>query len=185
MIILIVGGASSGKSSYAEELLINAPEPHIYIATLHVYGEEERQRVARHKAMRAGKNFSVIERECDMAELNLNASGGSVLLECIANLVANQMYDPKDWHQRNLAEVEANVLADIDALERQCQNLIIVSNEVGSEVTQYSNETLDYINLVGRINCILASRADYVVECVSGIRIAIKGDVPAWMRCVQ
>ena len=176
MIMLVTGGAASGKSAYAEEVLLSAPGPHVYIATLRVYGDEERQRIARHKQLRAGKGFQVIECSENVAALTLpqELCGGTVLLECLGDLVANEMYEPETFAVRANRVVEQHVLEGIAALEKQCTALIVVTNEVGADGCTYSPETENYQHLLGRLNCLIAAKASKVVECCAGQPYCIK-----------
>ena len=89
MLHLITGGSGSGKSRYAEgEILKLGPGRRIYIATMYPSDEESRQRIARHRAMRAEKNFETIECYTAMAHKEF-PKGANILLECMSNLVAN------------------------------------------------------------------------------------------------
>ena len=94
MFTLVIGGAASGKSEYAEELILASPlRPRIYIATMEPFGAEGQARIARHRELRRGKGFQTVERYTGIAGLKLPA-GGAVLLECLGNLAANELYSP-------------------------------------------------------------------------------------------
>ena len=184
---LITGGAASGKSAFAEELLLSAPGPRVYIATLRVYSDEERQRVARHEQLRAGKGFQVVERSENLAALELpqELQGGAILLECLGDLVANEMYEPETWERINSQKVCDSVLNGLAMLESCCENLIVVTNEVGADGVSCSQETQAYIRLLGKLNCSLASQWDNVIECVSQVPCVLKGELSAWTSCVR
>lgn len=170
MFHLITGGSGSGKSEYAENLVLSAGEgERIYVATMIPYGEEGRQRVERHRKLRAQKRFRTVECYTGLAELSF-PQNGIVLLECVSNLTANEMYETNGAHEQT---VEA-ILRGIDSLRAQVKHLFVVTNEVFSDGITYDEEMMRYIAYLGAINCALAQRADRVTEVVCGIPVKIK-----------
>lgn len=170
MLHVITGGSGSGKSEYAENLVLSAGEgERIYVATMIPYGEEGRQRVERHRRLRAQKRFRTVECYTKLAELVL-PQNGIVLLECMSNLTANEMYEANGAHERT---VEA-ILQGIDRLREQVRHLFVVTNEVFSDGITYDEETTRYIAYLGAVNCALAQRADAVTEVVYGIPVKVK-----------
>ena len=125
MLTLVIGGAASGKSAFAESLCLCAPLPRTYLATMQVWDAECAARVAKHRAMRAEKQFDTVECPLHLARLTLPRCG-TVLLEDLGNLAANELYDP-DGAGENAA---AAILRGIENIAQQCENLILVSNEV-------------------------------------------------------
>ena len=90
MLILVSGGAGSGKSEFAEGLIAaSGLEKRVYLATMKAWDAESVRRVEKHRAMRAGKGFVTVERPEDLAGLDLPA-GCAVLLEDLSNLTANE-----------------------------------------------------------------------------------------------
>ena len=171
MLILVTGGSASGKSAYAESLCLRYT-PRIYLACMQPYGEEGEKRVARHRAMRKDNGFTTVERYTDLASLVLPACA-AVLLEDVGNLAANEMFfeePPRD-------PVRA-VLSGIDALKKQCERLVVVTDEIGADGTGYDPATTAYLLALGRVNRALADRADAVIETVAGIPISLKGELP-------
>lgn len=173
MMILITGGAGNGKSRFAETLCETGPKPLWYLAAMQPYGEEGELRVKRHRAMRQGKGFSTIERYTDYASLRLPVRG-TALLECAANLTANEMFDAEG----NMRDPFNRVIDGVDALNAQCERLIVVTNDIGSDGMRYDTSTEAYIDALGRINAALAARADTVLEIVAGIPLILKGELP-------
>lgn len=173
MMILITGGSACGKSAYAESLCMKAPLPRYYLAAMKPYGEEGEGKVRRHRALRAGKGFETIERYTDYAALQLPARG-TTLLECIANLTANEMFDEAG----NRCDPCEKILNGVDALASQCECLVVVTNDVGSDIRTYEEGTAAYIRALGRINAALAAKADTVLELVAGIPLVVKGVLP-------
>jgi len=167
--VLLTGGSACGKSSYGEVLAAAAPRPVYYIATMRPYGEEGEAKIARHRALRAGKGFETVERYTDLASLRLPRRG-SVLLECLANLTANEIFDP-DGSGENAADA---VMRGIENLRGQCETLILITNDVGSDGGGYSPETMHYVRTLGEINRRAAAMADEVYELVCGIALRLK-----------
>lgn len=175
MFTLVIGGAASGKSEYAENLILRTGAlPRIYIATMEPLDDESRARVARHRAMRAQKNFETLECYMGLEHLRLS-NEGTVLLECMSNLVANEMYSP---HGAGM-DAEAAILRGVDVLLSQCRELVVVSNEVFSGGCDYEGDTLRYLRVLASVNRFLAGKADRVAEIVCGQAVYYKGEEPA------
>lgn len=174
MFTLVIGGAASGKSEYAERLILRSPaRPRLYIAAMQPLDAESRARVARHRALRAGKQFLTVERYTDLAGAVLPA-GGAVLLECLSNLTANELYDPAGAGEDTVGAV----LRGVEAVRAQCRDLVAVSSEVFCGGSAYAGDTARYLRVLAEINRRLAARADNVAEVVCGQAIYYKGKEP-------
>ena len=173
MKILLTGGSACGKSSFAEKLAVQLPGPRYYIATMRPYDEECLQKIARHRILRADKGFETIEQHTNLEEIVL-PQRGTALLECMCNLTANEMFD----EEGSTRDAYDSILRGMDSLSKQCQHLIVVTNDVGGGCDCYSEETLEYVRLLGRLNKALAQRADCVCELVCGIPLLLKGELP-------
>ncbi|MDR0917595.1 MAG: bifunctional adenosylcobinamide kinase/adenosylcobinamide-phosphate guanylyltransferase [Oscillospiraceae bacterium] len=169
MRILLTGGSANGKSTYAEARLAELPAPRVYIATMIPYGDGADAKIARHIELRRGKGFESVERYRDVGGTEL-PRGASVLLECMCNLSANEMFDELG----NERDVYDKILRDIDALSAKCGDLIVVTNDVGSDDGDYDASTLRYVDLLGRLNIALAATFDEVYELVCGIALRLK-----------
>lgn len=167
MFTLVIGGAASGKSEYAESRVVRLPERRIYLATMRPWDQECRARIARHRRLRQDKGFETLERYTDLAGAEVPA-GANVLLECMSNLTANELYDPEGGGQ------EA-VLRGVDALLARCGHLTVVTNEVFSGGAACEEDTLRYLRALARINRLLAARADTVAEVICGLPNYLKG----------
>ena len=167
MFTLIIGGAASGKSEYAEALVMAQPEPRLYIATMQPYDDECVARISRHRAMRAQKGFTTVERYTSLAGAALPV-GGSALLEDLSNLLANELYSPE-------GRGAGQVMAGIEAVLDLSANLTVVTNEVFSGGAAYSEETLRFLQELAGLNRALAARADNVIEVVCGFPNVLKG----------
>ena len=173
MFTLVIGGAASGKSEYAESLVLRSPHrPRYYIATMEPFGAEGQARIARHRELRRGKGFQTVERYTGIAGLKLPA-GGAVLLECLGNLAANELYSPAG--AGSVAGAVSAIVDGVDALLEQCGELVVVSNDVFTGGADYAGGTEDYLRLVADVNRALAKRADRVCEVVCGLPQYYKG----------
>ena len=169
MMILVTGGSKCGKSSYAESLFKDIQESKYYIATMQPYGEVAYAAIARHREMRADKGFLTVEQYTDIDRAEIQ-SGGAVLLECMGNLLANEMFCGD-----TVIDCTDKIIADVLRLHQNTKMLVIVTNQVGNDGICYENGTAAYLSALCKINQTLAEKADRVVECVFGIPVAIKG----------
>jgi len=169
MLTLVIGGAASGKSEFAESIMLKTALPRYYIATMQVWDAESAARVQKHRAMREKKRFVTIERPLDLSGLVL-PERGAALLEDMGNLAANELYDERG---AGAAAAEA-ILRGAAALEAQCSRLVIVSNEVFSGGCDYGGDTASYLRLLAKVNNALAARADEVCRVVCGVPIYLK-----------
>lgn len=183
MLTLVLGGSGSGKSEYAENLMVSrraalgeSPVSMHYIATMWFDQSDEEcvRRIERHRSMRRDKGFSTIECPADLEQAEVER-GSIVLLECMSNLVANEMFagngvnDPK--------AVAAKVQQGIDRLLHLCQEVCVVSNDIFGDGIDYDPGTMAYLEALGLVNRSLAAGADEVTEVVYSIPVTIKGRV--------
>ena len=167
MITLVTGGSGSGKSAYAEEVLTGFGNfPRIYIATMYPFDEESKKRIKRHRKMRAEKNFNTIECYTGLRNLEL-PEGCCVLLECMSNLVANEMFQEDGAKDDTVPEI----LEGISEIEKQAKELVIVTNEIFSDAVVFDEDMDSYLEYLGKINQAAAQRADEVVEVIYGIPV--------------
>lgn len=173
MLIVVTGGAASGKSEHAERLLCQSAPPgqRLYVAAMQPFGEAARRRIARHRALRAGKGFETAERYTGLASFVPRRRFAGVLLECLSNLLANEMFAPEGAGQ-HAAEA---VLEGVSALHRQCSTLVVVTNEIFADGCAYPPETERYLRSLAAVNRALAAQADAAFESVCGILCRRKG----------
>lgn len=208
MITLITGGSGSGKSAYAEKYICHASnekgcKEKYYIATMQVFDDEGQRKIDRHRRLRAGKGFITIEQPRDIKKAveklqseNCLKTGRSALLECMSNLVANEMFPPvdvsgmqaaeakketlddpenmKDYETAQIRRVSKKVLKEVSILSENVAELVIVTNNVFEDGVSYDESTMNYIKAMGIVNRGLAAMAERVVEVVAGIPVAVK-----------
>ena len=167
MMILVTGGSGSGKSAFAEDCVVSfGKTDRIYIATMYPFDEESRKRVQRHRKMRQGKGFETVECYTGLDKIRL-PENCTVLLECMSNLVANEMFQENGAHENTVKAV----VDGVEFLQKQTENLVIVTNEIFSEAAEYQGDTKLYQEYLGMINQKLSDMADEVVEVVYGIPV--------------
>lgn len=176
MITFIYGGSSSGKSAFAESLLSGLDdEKKYYLATMDAYDSESILRIKRHKKAREGKGFCTIECPCDIYKAGSQISvseGSAVLLECMSNLLANEMFrDGKIMEADRCAD---KIIKDFENLMVYVRDMIIVSNNIFEDGNIYDDGTRAYLAALGLINRRLAAISDEVYEVVVGIPVRIK-----------
>ena len=169
MITLVTGTAASGKSLLAEKLVLRDDfMDRDYIATMKVMDEAGAERVKRHRAMRSDKGFVTIEIPSDITgatKYMKDPKKSVVLLECVANLVGNMMYDIPEMSSlcRTGGEGEdlfaRSVVDNIKLLASKVGHLIVVTDEFDMSKTD-DGETSLYKRLLAKVNIILKKEAD-------------------------
>lgn len=128
------------------------------------------QRIRDHRRMREGKSFRTVEQGLALETLDLPGER-LVLLECMTNLLANELYDPKAKHPDAPA---AYIMEGIRHLKAQAEDLIVIAQDAFSEVPM-DPEMRRYVKESGRVNQLLAKEADVVVEVKFGLPLVLKG----------
>ena len=181
---LILGGARSGKSAYAEKLATESGLPVTYIATAQVYDDEFRARVQHHKDRRPS-DWKIIEEPhflSDALQGSIHASSRAsknvrdskcVIIDCLtlwlAQCICPDCAPPNgvDW-----AKQRANFLAVLPTLDAK---IIIVSNEVGMGIVPLGEINRQFQDEQGRLNQAVAAIADKVSFIAAGLPIQLKG----------
>lgn len=174
MIVLVKGTPDSGKSALAERLALElaGESKKYYIATMIPFGEEGQKRVEKHRKMRAGKGFETIEqpRNLKAIDASLFKEEVTVLLECVSNLVGNELFYEGNQELSDLTLTE-KIMESIKDLSRKAENLIIVTNEFEKDMEGYDDITKRYVNLTDIANAELKEFADKVYEHKEGVWI--------------
>jgi adenosylcobinamide kinase/adenosylcobinamide-phosphate guanylyltransferase len=180
MVTLIIGGSGSGKSEYAEKQILDMGERRrIYVATMKPWDEECEKRIRRHRKMRAYKQFETMECYRNLKGVTIKKGDQltAVLLECMSNLVSNELFGlGTEGTEPSFVgnQVVLAVVEGIVHIANQADDVIVVSNEVFSDGDCYSVETNAYRKVLGEINKQVGELADKVVEVVAGIPIIVK-----------
>lgn len=168
-IILITGGARSGKSSYAEKLALSLSPRPVYIATARIWDEEFRKRVVRHQERR-GEEWMNIEEEKELSRHSF--PGRVILIDCITLWCTNFFFDLNADTDRALAAAKE----EFDRFTAQDATFIFVTNEIGMGGTSENEIQRKFTDMQGWMNQYVAARADEVVLMVAGIDMKIKNE---------
>jgi len=176
MLSVIFGGSGSGKSEYAEDYVVqcakNDGSRQIYIATMQPFGEETMLRIQKHKRMRQDKNFITIECFTDLKKVEVEPHT-VILLECMSNLAANEMFSDNGAGKDTIEEI----MFGVNQLIQRSVNVVIVTNNIFEDGYSYDSTTLEYMKTLGEINRRICKQADQLIEVVHGIPIIIKGNL--------
>jgi adenosylcobinamide kinase / adenosylcobinamide-phosphate guanylyltransferase len=167
---LVIGGARSGKSSFAESLAVGTQRPRRYIATAQAWDAEMRNRIAKHRDQR-GDGWITIEAPLHLASaLGQVLPAEVVLVDCATLWLSNHLLAEADLETETAA-----LLAAISACSAQ---VIVVSNEVGWSIVPDNALARRFRDAQGRLNQQMATQADLVVAVMAGLPIALKGQLP-------
>jgi adenosylcobinamide kinase/adenosylcobinamide-phosphate guanylyltransferase len=183
-VILVTGGARSGKSTFAEAML-SAKDRVLYIATAIAFDEEMKERIALHKAQRPD-SWETLE-AYDQLEDKILQSGekyDGILLDCITVMLTNLMFNHEKFDENHLTkefwmELESQVMTEMKSLVQQIREIsettIFVTNEIGSGLVPETALSRSFRDMAGRINQMMAKESDEVYLVVAGIPVKIKG----------
>lgn len=180
MIIFVYGGSGSGKSAFAEEISSHyGGSEKYYVATMKVFDEEGKERVAKHRRQREGRNFKLIEKPVliesvctDLAQEKAAGKKIFLLIECLSNLVANEMFS--DGCIISAEKVVDSVLKGLTEVFESADDVVVVSNNVFEDGIGYDDSVCEYMHALGKINEWMCRKADKSYEVVVGIPLEIK-----------
>lgn len=167
--ILVTGGSGSGKSVYAEKLVLDSGfQKRYYLATMRAGDAESEKKIGAHRRRREGQDWITIEEPCDLARAadKIQDPDSALLLEDLSNLLANVMF--------GTSEMQTDILEGIRKLEEKVSLLVIVTNSVFDDGITYDPETEKYLRALADLNCRIAACADEVIESVVGLPVRIK-----------
>lgn len=165
-IILITGGARSGKSTRAEARARAFPGKPVYVATAEALDAEMRERIAKHRARR-GSAWLEHETPLELVAALVETDGrGARLVDCLTLWLSNLMHAERDW------EKEAMLLAE--TLDRQNSPVVLVTNEVGLGIVPDNALARRFRDAAGILNQIVARVADEVEFVVAGLPMRVK-----------
>ena len=167
MIHLVTGGQRSGKSEYAEKLVLKRTENPVYLATSRIWDENHKKRIDNHKARR-GKQWENIEEELNIGKFNfLNRV---VLIDCITLWLNNLFFD-----YNNDVDIALELAKkEIDLLYKQNSEFIMVTNEIGLGGHPSNELAMKFTDLQGYVNQYIAQKAETVTMLISGIPLKVK-----------
>jgi adenosylcobinamide kinase / adenosylcobinamide-phosphate guanylyltransferase len=164
---LVLGGARSGKSRYAESTVMASPPPWLYVATAEPFDDEMTARIAEHRERR-GRDWRTIEAPLDLAgAISSAAASSTILVDCLTLWLSNLMFKERD--------IDAEIERLEAAMTARKAPVILVSNEVGFGIVPDNAQARRFRDLQGRLNQRIAARADRVVLVVAGLPMFVKG----------
>jgi adenosylcobinamide kinase/adenosylcobinamide-phosphate guanylyltransferase len=167
---LVIGGARSGKSAYAEHLATGTGRPRRYIATAEARDDEMRARIARHRQDR-GTGWITVEAPLDLASAVASAHGEEVVLvDCATLWLTNHLLADRD--------LAAEATALLAALAASAAPVVVVSNETGWGIVPENALARRFRDAQGRLNQRLAAEAGLVVTVIAGLPLVLKGQLP-------
>ena len=165
-IILVTGGARSGKSALAERLAQSCGNKVIYIATSEPFDDEMQSRINRHRARRDA-GWRTVDAPLELPDMLVQTDGDAArLVDCLTMWLNNLIY-----HNRDVG-YEMNRL--IKVISEQQADLVMVTNEIGSGLVPQTAEARKFRDLAGELNQMVAQAASQVYLSVSGIPVKIK-----------
>ena len=167
---LVLGGAASGKSVFAETLVLGQPGRPIYIATAEAFDAEMIDKIAVHKARR-GAVWTNVEEPLDLVGTigRADAPDAVLLVDCLTIWLSNLMADHRD--------IASEIARLVDALDGLQGKIVMVANEVGLGIVPENTLSRTFRNLHGTLNQTVAGVADRVVFVAAGLPLALKGEL--------
>jgi adenosylcobinamide kinase/adenosylcobinamide-phosphate guanylyltransferase len=166
-ITLVLGGARSGKSRYAETLVEGQPGACVYLATAEAGDREMAERIRRHRARRGGR-WRTLEEPLDLAGALRGAAGpeGAVLVDCLTLWLSNLLGADRD--------IEAGIDGLVATLPELAGPVVFVSNEVGLGIVPESALARAFIDHAGRLHQAVGAAAQSVLFMAAGLPLALK-----------
>ncbi len=166
----VLGGAASGKSSFAEQLVVSSGKKRVYLATSQVFDDEMKNKVQKHVAQR-GAGWETIEAPLDLSNALARLGADQVcLIDCATMWLSNNLLAEND-----LEQAQAELL---EAVQNCPAQILIVSNEVGHGIVPDNALARKFREAQGRLNISLAAQADLVVQVTAGLPLVLKGQLP-------
>lgn len=183
-IVLITGGARSGKSTFAEKTIRQRHEKTAYLATAIAFDEGMKSRIEKHVQQRP-KSWTTYEKSTQVHQVidQINETHKILLLDCITVLMTNTLFmDDLDWDhidEKTIDGVEQRIMTDmillIEGLKASNLEAYLVTNEVGSGIVPENRLARIFRDIAGRVNQYIASQADEVYTVISGLPLKLKG----------
>lgn len=168
-VTLVIGGARSGKSSYAERLALSWSKAPVYVATSRIWDDDHRARIERHRRDR-GPEWETIEEEKTLSQMKVE--GRVVVVDCVTLWLTNFFVDAKQDHKTALFSFKS----EFDRTVGLNNHFIFVTNEIGQGVHAHTEVGRKFTDAQGFVNQHIAARANRVVLLVAGIAVEVKNE---------
>ncbi|MGR3507001.1 MAG: bifunctional adenosylcobinamide kinase/adenosylcobinamide-phosphate guanylyltransferase [Paracoccaceae bacterium] len=167
---LVLGGAASGKSAWAEQLVLQTLLQPVYLATAQAWDAEMQAKITRHRETR-GTGWLTVEAPLDLLPaLQAARIDQTVLLDCATLWLSNHLLAESDLDTQSASLLEA--------LEGCAAPVVVVSNEVGAGIVPDNALARRFRQAQGELNQRLASQAGLVVAVMAGLPLVLKGQIP-------
>lgn len=167
----MIGGASSGKSSFAEDLVMSQSAPHYYLATAQAYDDEMQEKIISHQRDRENLGWITVEAPRDLeSSISDMPRDAAILLDCATMWLNNLIMADQD------TQSATDELINFIAI--QPRNITIVTNEVGLGIVPENKLARQFRIAQGALNASLAAKADRVFCVMAGLPFALKGQLP-------
>lgn len=168
-VTLVIGGARSGKSRYAEKLALSWSKDPVYVATSRIWDDDHRARIARHKRDR-GPEWETMEQEKTLSQMKV--TGRVVVVDCVTLWLTNYFVDEKQDHDAALSAIKS----EFDRTVELNNHFVFVTNEIGQGVHAHTESGRKFTDAQGFFNQHIAARANRVVLLVAGIPVEVKNE---------
>ncbi|QBX99625.1 bifunctional adenosylcobinamide kinase/adenosylcobinamide-phosphate guanylyltransferase [Rhodophyticola sp. CCM32] len=168
---LVIGGASSGKSAFAERLVRHSDLAKVYLATAQAFDADMQARIEAHRKARAGQGWRTVEAPLEVAPALATLETEEIaLVDCATLWLSNVMLAGLDWADQ--ADQLIEVMLQTEA------PVVVVSNEVGQGIVPDTRLGRDFRDAQGRMNQHMAAKAGLVVQVTVGLPHVLKGALP-------
>ncbi|GIM28180.1 adenosylcobinamide kinase/adenosylcobinamide phosphate guanyltransferase [Clostridium polyendosporum] len=178
--IVVTGGARSGKSTFGESLLMDKKEV-LYIATSIPFDDEMKDRVKKHKESRPSR-WDTLESYKAIGEniRSLQNTYEGIILDCVTIMITNLLIENIDENSEiDYRDIENMIMNEVKSMTNFFKEyegeVVLITNEVGSGIVPENKLSREFRDIAGRVNQYLAREAEQVYLVVSGIPVKIKG----------
>jgi adenosylcobinamide kinase/adenosylcobinamide-phosphate guanylyltransferase len=167
--ILVLGGARSGKSAFAEQCALQSAKQVVYVATATAEDDEMQKRISHH-AQRRPANWHVIEEPIHLAETirQYSKADTCLLIDCLTLWLSNLLNLNKESRRQEVKDL-------VDVINETSNDIILVSNEVGMGIVPLGELTREFCDETGRLHQQLGQSCDLVILMVAGLPMFVKG----------
>lgn len=166
---LVIGGARSGKSSYAERLALSWSKTPVYVATSRIWDDDHRARIERHRCDR-GAEWETIEEDKALSQMKLE--GRVIVIDCVTLWLTNYFIDAKQDHEAAFSAIKS----EFDRTVELNNHFIFVTNEIGQGLHAHTESGRKFTDAQGFLNQHIAAQSNRVVLLVAGIPVDVKNE---------
>ena len=177
--IVVIGTPDSGKSEFAEKVISSIEGVKYYLATMETLTEASKERIEKHRKLREGKDFLTVEKEVNLEEVAPIFAGKNVLLECMTNLVTNELYNycgDRAAEEEDIQAIANKVVSEVQAVADSASEIVIVTNNAFAGSDAENDWSFSYSKIMGMVNLEILAKADTVYNVSKGRGACLKGE---------